>query len=207
MSGYELNRFIDISQSDSEELTCSICHDIFRNPVVTNCCLQTFCEQCINDWLEKNNTCPYDRKELNKNQLSRPSKFEKFEKYLKISSILLNCVFKKLNIFLRAFTNMLGRLKIRCIYSKNGCETVHYLDSLEKHEKQCDKKLCNKCFCERSVKHDCIESLLASNRELSENNNELQKMLELATDKISSMKSEMENYLQTIQELTNNNEV
>jgi hypothetical protein len=32
-------------------------------------------------------------------------------------------------------------------------------------------------------------------------------MLELATDKISSMKSEIENYLQTIQELTNNNEV
>jgi hypothetical protein len=83
MSGYELNRYIDLSQSDSKELTCSICHDIFRNFVVTNC-LQTFCEQCINDWLEKNNTCPYDRKELNKNQLSRPSKFLNFENYLKI---------------------------------------------------------------------------------------------------------------------------
>jgi hypothetical protein len=70
MSGYELSRFVDLSRNDSEEYICSICQDIFRNPVVTNCCLQTFCEQCINDWLETNNTCPYDRKPLNKSQLS-----------------------------------------------------------------------------------------------------------------------------------------
>jgi hypothetical protein len=43
---------------------------------------------------------------------------------------------------------MSGKLKIRCINSKNRCEAVHYLDSLEKHEKQCDKKLCDKCFCQ-----------------------------------------------------------
>ncbi len=72
MSGYELSRFVDLSKNDSEEYTCSICHDILRNPVVTNCCFQTFCEQCINEWLGTNNTCPYDRKKLNKSQLSRP---------------------------------------------------------------------------------------------------------------------------------------
>ncbi len=146
--------------------------------------------------------------ESTKLYLDRPVITDRTSQYLKISFlILLDCVFIKLNIFLRAFTNMLGKLKIRCIYSENGYEAVHYLDSVEKHEKQCDKKLCNNCLCQRSVKHDCIESLLASNRELSENNNELQKMLELATDKISLMKSEIENYLQTIQKLTNNNEV
>jgi hypothetical protein len=75
MSGYELSRFIDLSQSDAEEYTCSICHDIFRNPVVANCCLQTFCEQCINDWLKTNNTCPYDGKQLNRSQLSRSQRF------------------------------------------------------------------------------------------------------------------------------------
>ncbi len=79
MSGYELSRFVDLDQSDAEELTCSICQDILRNPVVINCCLQTFCEQCINDWLETNNTCPYDRKQLNRSQLSSPPRFEKFE--------------------------------------------------------------------------------------------------------------------------------
>jgi hypothetical protein len=72
MSGYDLSRFVDLSKSDSEDYSCSICHDILRHPVVTNCCLQTFCEQCINQWLETNNTCPYDRKKLNKSQLSHP---------------------------------------------------------------------------------------------------------------------------------------
>jgi hypothetical protein len=76
MSGYELSRFVDLSRSDYEELTCSICQDIFRNPVVANCCLQTFCEQCINKWLETNNICPFDRKSLNKNQLSLSPRFE-----------------------------------------------------------------------------------------------------------------------------------
>jgi hypothetical protein len=77
MSGYELSRFVNLDQSDAEELTCSICQDILRNPVFTNCCLQTFCEQCINDWLETNNKCPYDRKYLNKSQLSRSQRFER----------------------------------------------------------------------------------------------------------------------------------
>jgi hypothetical protein len=62
MSGYELSRFVDLTESDTEELTCGICQHLFRNPVVTNCYLQTFCEQCINDWLETNNKCPYDMK-------------------------------------------------------------------------------------------------------------------------------------------------
>jgi hypothetical protein len=62
MSGYELSRFVDLSQSDAEEYTCSIYQDIFRIPVVTSCCLQTFFEQCINDWLKTINTCPYDMK-------------------------------------------------------------------------------------------------------------------------------------------------
>jgi hypothetical protein len=75
MSGYELSRFVDLSQSDSEEYICCICHDIFRNPVVANCCLQTFCEQCINSWLQIYNTCPYDRKPLNKSRISPAPRF------------------------------------------------------------------------------------------------------------------------------------
>ncbi len=79
MSGYELNRFVDLSESDAQEYTCTICQGIFRNPVVTNCCLQTFCKQCINDWLENNNTCPYDRQPLGRSQLLRASRFENTE--------------------------------------------------------------------------------------------------------------------------------
>jgi len=72
MSGYDLNRFVDLSSTDVSELTCSICQDILRYPVVANCCLQTFCKECIYEWLQTKNSCPYDRKELNESQLSRP---------------------------------------------------------------------------------------------------------------------------------------
>jgi hypothetical protein len=85
MPGYELSRFVGMDQSYAEELTCSICQDILRNPVFTNCCLQTFCEQCINDWLQTNNTCPYDRKALSNSQLSRSQSFKiSYLKYLLI---------------------------------------------------------------------------------------------------------------------------
>jgi hypothetical protein len=40
MSGYELIRFVDLSESDVEEYTCSICQDIFRDPAVT----KTYCQ-------------------------------------------------------------------------------------------------------------------------------------------------------------------
>jgi hypothetical protein len=104
-------------------------------------------------------------------------------------------------------TNMLGKMRIRCIYDKNGCKEVLMLENLENHEKLCrfNKKICEKCFCGQSLNHDCVKSLLDSKQELIKSNEELQKELKIATDKISSMKSEIQNYLQTIQELTNFN--
>jgi chromosome segregation ATPase len=103
--------------------------------------------------------------------------------------------------------NMLGKLKIRCVYEKNGCKEILLLDNLENHEKTCcyDKKTCEKCFCDLSSDHDCVKSLLDSKQELTKSNEELEKELKFATEKISSMKSEIENYLQTIQELKNSN--
>jgi hypothetical protein len=110
---------------------------------------------------------------------------------------------------------MLGKLKIRCINNKNGCQEILLLDYLENHEKTCrfDKPLCDKCLCILSVDHNCVESLLESkqvliesNNQLIENNNKLKEELNLGNDKIISLNSEIENYLRTIQELTNANE-
>jgi hypothetical protein len=110
---------------------------------------------------------------------------------------------------------MLGKLKIRCIYNKNGCEEILLLDNLENHEKICrfDKSFCEKCFCNLSVDHNCIESLfqskqnlIESNNQLIDDNNKLKERLNFANDKISSLNSEIENYLRTIQELISANE-
>jgi hypothetical protein len=90
MLGYQLSRFVDLTESDAEELTCGICQEIFRNPVVTNCCLQTFCEQCINEWLKTNHSCPYDRKVLNRSQLSHPPRSVKIYKLFQFFNKLLS---------------------------------------------------------------------------------------------------------------------
>ncbi len=75
MSGYEMKRFVDSSHTDITELTCSICRDVLRDPVVANCCLQTFCKECITIWIKSNNSCPYDRKRLSENQLTLPPRY------------------------------------------------------------------------------------------------------------------------------------
>ncbi len=106
----------------------------------------------------------------------------------------------------------MGKLKIRCIYNENGCQEILLLNNLENHEKTCrfGKPFCDKCHCILSVNHNCVESLLESkqvliesNNQLIENNNKLKEELNLANGKIISLNSEIEDYLRTIQELTN----
>jgi hypothetical protein len=62
MTDFELNRFVGLTSSEPEEYTSSICQGILRNPIFANCCLHTFCTECMNSWLETNNKCPFDRK-------------------------------------------------------------------------------------------------------------------------------------------------
>ena len=64
MPGIDRRRVVGKDEEELDEFTCSICQDIFDEPVVTQCCRQSFCTVCINEWLEDNNTCPNDRKGL-----------------------------------------------------------------------------------------------------------------------------------------------
>lgn len=102
----------------------------------------------------------------------------------------------------------MGKFKIRCIYTKHGCEEILLLDNLENHEKSCEfeKPFCKKCFCDRSSNHDCIKSLLDLKQKLTQENENLQKELKSANDKIHSMREEMDNHLQKLMKLTIANE-
>jgi len=85
---------------------------------------------------------------------------------------------------------MLGKMKIRCINELKGCKEVLKVDNLDLHEKCChfNKPICVKCKCHMDSDHDCIESLLESNRKLIESSNKL--------------KLENGNYLKIVQHLS-----
>ncbi|XP_054161300.1 E3 ubiquitin-protein ligase NRDP1-like [Oppia nitens] len=105
MPGYDCDRFVNLSPADRAELTCSICQDIFYCPVIAQCCRQTFCEDCINNWLSTNNTCPYDRKTLTTEALTRPP---------------------------RVMVNMLGKLQIKCDFRDKGCTDYNIIRGVVK---------------------------------------------------------------------------
>lgn len=46
--------------SASENAICSICHDELSSPVVL-ACKHIFCEECVGEWLEREQTCPLCR--------------------------------------------------------------------------------------------------------------------------------------------------
>lgn len=49
---------VPIQEIESEE--CSICKDSFKNPISLPCD-HIFCDECISEWFEKENTCPLCR--------------------------------------------------------------------------------------------------------------------------------------------------
>lgn len=56
------SQFVDISEDDLNQYICGICFYVLVNPVFTECCRQSYCSDCINQWLTQQNTCPNDRK-------------------------------------------------------------------------------------------------------------------------------------------------
>ncbi|KAK4210629.1 hypothetical protein QBC37DRAFT_447859 [Rhypophila decipiens] len=52
-------------------LTCSICQEIFVDPVETSPCEHNFCDGCLKRWLEANHTCPECRSPVTSAQPKR----------------------------------------------------------------------------------------------------------------------------------------
>lgn len=94
MPGFDKDRFLDKDSQDLDEFICGICQGIFVDPLVTQCCQQTYCSDCINQWLNHKNTCPNDRIILTKKGLLPPS---------------------------RAFKNLLNNLVTVCENNEEGC--------------------------------------------------------------------------------------
>ena len=103
--GFDIERF---SGKVNEGLLCSICRDVFEDPLQAPC-EHAFCSSCIYAWLTHYNTCPEDRLPL------WPSDLKPIFRYMR---------------------NDLDALKIRCDNESRGCKALVRLDVLKTHLKE-----------------------------------------------------------------------
>ncbi|ORX82070.1 hypothetical protein BCR32DRAFT_292899 [Anaeromyces robustus] len=115
-------------------LLCPICRLPLLNPIATSCG-HTFCEECILSSLEISNKCPYDRKDIKK------------EDFKKVDRLILN---------------ILNELEIYCPNKVNGCPFICQRQYLYQHYHECEyefvdcpNKKCNK----KVIKKDLEEHI------------------------------------------------
>ncbi|XP_076868816.1 RING finger protein 151 [Brachyhypopomus gauderio] len=94
----------------NEGLLCCVCRAVLEEPLQAPC-EHAFCSSCIHAWLLHHHTCPEDRLPLD------------------IASL------RPIHRYMR---NDLARLQVRCVYGPQGCEVICALESLQRHEQQCD---------------------------------------------------------------------
>ncbi|KAG9339386.1 hypothetical protein JZ751_023779 [Albula glossodonta] len=94
----------------NEGLLCCVCRDVLEDPLQAPC-EHAFCSSCIHGWLVHHHNCPEDRQPL--------------------EVTLLRPLF-------RYMRNDLSRLQIRCRNREQGCEMVCSLESVDRHERECE---------------------------------------------------------------------
>ena len=102
------------------ELCCALCTEVLKEPHLTACCGQHYCNSCLKEWLDhssENHSCPHCR-ETNFTHLLDKS----VERQVK-------------------------KLEVYCEYRRDGCSWVGELCDLESHLSKCDHGLtsCSEC--------------------------------------------------------------
>ena len=141
--GIELKRFSK-DGGVNEDLICQICHGVFVEPTQTPCS-HLFCKECIEEWLQQNETCPSDRSFL-------------------CSQLLVQAPV--------AIQNIIERLPITCEYNEFGCTYGTVLNNIKKcedHEIEClyspKSKITSTCTCgfvatlKGFMNHNCLDYL------------------------------------------------
>jgi hypothetical protein len=105
--GYDDRRFEGQVRQD---LLCSICHGVLRDPRTCHNKEHPFCLSCITQHLRNSHTCPECREHLTPETLKDPPRFLK---------------------------NILSELKIKCEYNARGCPGFVLLGNLQNHVDRC----------------------------------------------------------------------
>ncbi|TRZ12828.1 hypothetical protein HGM15179_014284 [Zosterops borbonicus] len=119
----------------NEGLLCSICRDVLEDPLQAPC-EHAFCTACIHGWLVHHSNCPEDRQVIDVSLL-RP-----LYRYMK---------------------NDLNRLQLHCRNREYGCEMVCSLESIDRHERECEYSQipCSNAGCSVQVERRNLDGHLA----------------------------------------------
>jgi len=137
--GYDMVRFVG---EVDEELICPICSAVLEDPRLAPECEHAFCADCIHEWLNRQQTCPVDRRSISIAELKPVP---------------------------RILKNLLYRLEIHCDNEEYGCTTVVKLDILSMHLKECEHNPKKPVACglgcgltvpkDEMVDHNCVKEL------------------------------------------------
>ncbi len=157
-----------------ERFICNICTKVLRDPHLTGCCGQHFCESCLTHWFNKHKskTCPHCRE---KNLAHMQNKALKRE----ISELKVCCTLRRegckwqgelgqLQVHLNSNTGC-GFVEVEC---QNGCGTRSLVVTTKMKRKDMEEHLMNECYlrrykCEHCKLVDTYEAITGKGHELS----------------------------------------
>ena len=180
---HELNRFVDLTESEKKHLSCSICFNIFNNAVISECG-HTFCRTCIQHWIRslqsERKDCPQCRKQFTRKRRNETANDNN-------SIIISNVVFTR-NLAINA---MVEELKIKCFYDFNGCLQILKLGSLSSHLSVCEYRLCTNCELTfgKLNEHNCLEALKKERNQMKDKINSLEEELKKSSEKIKQLET------------------
>ena len=174
MPGFSKLMFVNVAEDDLDEFTCLICMEVLNDPVCSACCRQSYCRDCITEWLTTSNTCPNDRKQLSISQLI---------------------------VVPRVVTNILNRFSIKCEYNSIGCLVTPKLEELSTHLADCEynpNRLCADCGLKVGSDHNCISNLKVKNESISDEMNRLVNQNQNLLEENQNLKQEIDELKQQI---------
>ena len=150
--GYDVERNFINPDNISYNLQCSICDEVFNNPMRLNCG-HTFCYGCISDWMKRQAICPNCRVNIVESEISRD---------------------------LLAF-NLIEELEVSCNNGNIGCPWKGSLSNLKNHLKFCNENIeCLKNM-PSHVSTPLTSKFKRTKEEMEQNNNDNKSSLLLKT--------------------------
>lgn len=124
-------------------LTCSLCFQIFKDPIPVDCCGTVYCKGCMQEWMNKNCTCP--------------------------NCLIANVQVGSAPI--RPIIDAVGALEVCCPHARAGCSYTFQYSELCSHLAHCSFAIidcpfaCIGCAQPRHARHLLQEHLLQNEAE------------------------------------------